>query len=216
MPTGYETVIDPSTIVWTAAAMLIHGATIAMQIALIVYLLAIAALATIAPAHDSPWLSRLGALQPNSENRTRTAALFAALAVLLLLPFLLGAPAVLSLLALVAIAATVILYEQGLAPEARPRGRYARHTAIALAALLSVFGIWEREDPLALGTELVATAQGWRMHELDWQRSADRATPRVGDLAPDFSLQDPSGEVAVRLSDFRGKRPVALVFGSYT
>jgi len=42
------------------------------------------------------------------------------------------------------------------------------------------------------------------------------SAPKVGDLAPDFELQDPSGETAVRLSDFRGTRPVALVFGSYT
>ena len=40
--------------------------------------------------------------------------------------------------------------------------------------------------------------------------------PKVGDVAPDFELQDPEGETAVRLSDFRDKRPVVLVFGSYT
>ena len=44
----------------------------------------------------------------------------------------------------------------------------------------------------------------------------DRNSPRAGDEAPDFELQDPEGNVRVRLSDFRGKRPVALVFGSYT
>ena len=38
----------------------------------------------------------------------------------------------------------------------------------------------------------------------------------VGDHAPDFELQGPSGVTRVRLSDFRGERPVALVFGSYT
>lgn len=37
-----------------------------------------------------------------------------------------------------------------------------------------------------------------------------------GSLAPDFALQPPHGGDAVRLSDFRGESPVALVFGSYT
>jgi hypothetical protein len=44
-------------------------------------------------------------------------------------------------------------------------------------------------------------------------------TPQPGDTAPDFELRrlnDESGAGRVRLSDHAGKRPVALVFGSYT
>ena len=59
-------------------------------------------------------------------------------------------------------------------------------------------------------------AAEWRNEELDWQRSQDPRSPKVGELAPDFELQSPDGAAAVRLSDFRGKRPVALVFGSCT
>jgi len=39
---------------------------------------------------------------------------------------------------------------------------------------------------------------------------------KVGDLAPDFDLTVRGGEQKVRLSSFRGRKPVALVFGSYT
>jgi hypothetical protein len=45
---------------------------------------------------------------------------------------------------------------------------------------------------------------------------ARRGTARVGDVAPDFSLPAVDGASAVTLSSFRGKRPVVLVFGSYT
>jgi tetratricopeptide (TPR) repeat protein len=38
----------------------------------------------------------------------------------------------------------------------------------------------------------------------------------VGSIAPDFALLSPSGDGRVRLSDFRGKRPVAVILGSYT
>ena len=38
----------------------------------------------------------------------------------------------------------------------------------------------------------------------------------VGDLAPDFHLPDASGTKSVQLSSFRGKKPVVLIFGSYT
>lgn len=44
-----------------------------------------------------------------------------------------------------------------------------------------------------------------------------RPGPAVGRLAPDFEitrLDDPSK--TVRLSDFRGRKPVVLIFGSYT
>ncbi len=49
-----------------------------------------------------------------------------------------------------------------------------------------------------------------------WQKKYNAQAPRPGDLAPDFELRDTNGENPVRLSDFRGKKPVALVFGSFT
>jgi peroxiredoxin len=49
-----------------------------------------------------------------------------------------------------------------------------------------------------------------------WQKKMDALAPKVGDMAPDFELRDAEDKDPVRLSDFRGKRPVALIFGSYT
>lgn len=49
-----------------------------------------------------------------------------------------------------------------------------------------------------------------------WQKKHERLAPSEGDLAPDFELSDVNGGNTVRLSDFRGQRPVALVFGSFT
>ena len=49
-----------------------------------------------------------------------------------------------------------------------------------------------------------------------WQEKHEPSAPKVGDSAPDFELADMQGLNAIRLSDFRGKRPVALVFGSFT
>ncbi len=44
----------------------------------------------------------------------------------------------------------------------------------------------------------------------------DETGPKVGEEAPDFHLKRLGSEQRVRLSDFRGRRPVALAFGSYT
>lgn len=41
-------------------------------------------------------------------------------------------------------------------------------------------------------------------------------TLEVGDEAPDFTLPAPDGKIEVKLSSFRGKRPVVLVFTSFT
>ena len=44
----------------------------------------------------------------------------------------------------------------------------------------------------------------------------DETGPKVGDPAVDFTLKRLRSEERVRLAGFRGKRPVALLFGSYT
>jgi len=44
----------------------------------------------------------------------------------------------------------------------------------------------------------------------------DEMGPRVGTYPPDFCLKRLGTEDRARLSSFRGQRPVALVFGSYT
>ena len=57
---------------------------------------------------------------------------------------------------------------------------------------------------------------GFRKRLMSAQKELDAKAPRAGDSAPDFTLYDIEGKESVTLSDFRGKKPVALVFGSYT
>ena len=50
-----------------------------------------------------------------------------------------------------------------------------------------------------------------------WRRDRMPETRlKVGDMAADFTLQTPDSRKKVSLSSYRGKRPVVLVFGSYT
>ena len=48
-----------------------------------------------------------------------------------------------------------------------------------------------------------------------WQ-VARGGTHKLGEMAPDFSLQTLDHQSTVTLSSFRGEKPVVLVFGSYT
>ena len=57
---------------------------------------------------------------------------------------------------------------------------------------------------------------GYRRRLMPVQKKLDRQAPRAGDVAPDFTLTDSRGLETVTLSQFRGIKPVVLVFGSYT
>ena len=50
----------------------------------------------------------------------------------------------------------------------------------------------------------------------DHPKPKAHAGPKVGEAAPDFVLPGLEGKEKVKLSDFRDKAPVVLVFGSYT
>jgi peroxiredoxin len=55
-----------------------------------------------------------------------------------------------------------------------------------------------------------------RQQATAWQKRHNALAPKVGDPSPDFTLSDIRGENIIRLSDFQGKKPVALIFGSFT
>jgi hypothetical protein len=68
----------------------------------------------------------------------------------------------------------------------------------------------KRQEPAAQQAE--AAEKGRR-------RSGDLRIPdklNVGDPAPGFCLKTIDDKQTVSLSDYRGKRPVVLIFGSYT
>ncbi len=48
------------------------------------------------------------------------------------------------------------------------------------------------------------------------QKKADALSTKVGAVAPDFELHDVNGENPIHLYDFRDRKPVALMFGSFT
>ena len=52
----------------------------------------------------------------------------------------------------------------------------------------------------------------------EWEKKMNRGEGKLqpGDPAPDFRLKRLNSDKSVRLSEFTDKKPVALVFGSYT
>ena len=66
-------------------------------------------------------------------------------------------------------------------------------------------GSWERPSADMLLAGLISGEIG-----------SHRPGPAVGDPAPDFELRTQDGKQVVRLSEFRGHKPVVLIFGSFT
>lgn len=65
-------------------------------------------------------------------------------------------------------------------------------------------------------SEIMSNVVDLRRRAQAWQNQFDAVAPKEGDLAPDFELLDVNGENLGRISDFRGRKPIALIFGSYT
>jgi hypothetical protein len=60
------------------------------------------------------------------------------------------------------------------------------------------------------------TNEGWMKGLFEGDLGSPLDGPQVGQPAPDFTLKTQDGKKAVTLSDYRDKRPVVLVFGSFT
>ncbi len=89
------------------------------------------------------------------------------------------------------------------------------------ANLEPAFHMNARSLPLVFATLLFAAhasiaQQQQRPGRPQQQGARFRDTLQVGDTAPDFKLKTRDGDREVQLAAFKGKRPVVLVFGSYT
>ena len=88
---------------------------------------------------------------------------------------------------------------------------YALFFGIVLAAMLQPperFGAFMRHVPAILVWGALPASRMWL-----WARRG-RLTP--GDQAPEFTLSTSDRRSRITLANFRGQRPVVLVFGSYT
>jgi len=72
------------------------------------------------------------------------------------------------------------------------------------------------ESGKAKAKETRASNAGWMKGLFGGDLGSPFDGPRVGQPAPDFTLTTQDGKKTVTLSDYRDKRPVVLVFGSFT
>lgn len=216
MDPNYETIIETKNLIWTMAVYLLHAVIVFLHASLALFLLATGTHDLLMPDRGRGWLRKLGTIVIGGPKTRLSGIIRLAFGLLMLVPIAIGAPAGLALAGTLGALAFLIVHERQVLAADKLRGRFIRRASIAFAAIASLFILWEGEDNLVLGADLLIHSNEWRNEEVAWQNRLDPSSPKVGDLAPDFELQDPEGNVRVRLSEFRGERPVVLVFGSYT
>ncbi len=83
----------------------------------------------------------------------------------------------------------------------------------AILTLLSTVLLAQPSDP-----EMRRLPPPMRKQAEEWNRKMGRGEGRLkpGDLAPDFELRRQGSPGTILLSRFRGQKPVALIFASYT
>jgi hypothetical protein len=89
---------------------------------------------------------------------------------------------------------------------------------VVYIVLVAGLAVAMRQPPDTFGA-IMAKMPPFAFMVLPFERlwmSARAGHLQVGDAAPDFALKTTDGAADVRLSAFRGQKPVVLVFGSYT
>jgi hypothetical protein len=91
-----------------------------------------------------------------------------------------------------------------------------RYLVMFLAVVSLGANIYEERDAMELANSLVTKVIKYRTIETTWQKQQNRIVPKIGERATDFEVTSYDNTHTIRLSDFRGEKPVALLFGSYT
>ena len=212
--------MDPMVLKYLGLAGVTYGthAYLAIaQIVLCMFLIANGFLNLSSQESLGKWPKRFGfVINPIDRNKFHSLLMFAA-GVSLILP-LFGASYWLAVIACPIAIYLILTLSKGLTdPSEKKTGNLMRKGLILSALLICGFTAWEERDLIYAGYIVNYKTIYWRHKEVSvWQQENNPNVPKIGEMAPDFELSDFTGDKTVRLSDYRGEKPVVLLFGSFT
>ena len=212
--------MDPMVLKYLGLAGITYGthAYLAIaQIVLCIFLIANGFLNLSSQGSLGKWAKRSGfVINPIERNKFRSLLMFAT-GVSLILP-LFGASYWLAVIACPIAIYLILNLSKGLTdPLEKKTGNLMRKGLILSALLICGFTAWEERDLIYAGYLVNYKTIYWRHKEVSvWQQENNPNVPKIGEMAPDFELSDFTGDKTVRLSDYRGEKPVVLLFGSFT
>ena len=98
----------------------------------------------------------------------------------------------------------------------RFRGRDVAAAFVAGVLLLAATCLGEDPSQRAAQDDFAGKTVKDHVFGMGLMRARAGNAPKVGQPAPDFTLKTSDGTRNVTLSSLRGKRPVVLIFGSFT
>lgn len=164
------------------------------------------------------WARRLGLITNRDLSRDKTIGLLMlATGGALILP-LFGASYWIAVIACPLAIYLILKSSKSLAVTSEKKAGWIVRTGLLLSAIVVCgFTLWEERDLVYAGYSVNYKSLYWRNKEVSvWQQENNPTVPKVGEMAPDFELTDYSGTRTMRLSDYRGEKPVVLLFGSCT
>jgi hypothetical protein len=205
-------------IAWTLLSYGFQAMFALMQLLLCAYLIIGGLLQLSYRENVGKWGGRFGlTANPEGQHPPLLGWLMMVSGALLVLPILVGAPHWASVVASAAALGLIWVVSRASGEGGQRTGSMARRGLIVFSLLVFGLTLWEGKDLVVTAKSVVSKAAYWRHKEVEgWQKTNNPNVPKIGEEAPDFNLFDHTGLKTVQLSGFRGKKPVVLVFGSFT
>ena len=213
--------MNPMVIKYVGLTGVVYGIHVLLaiaQIALCIFLIANGRILLSEKRELSVWARRFGLRQNERMSKNSLNGWLMILTGIAFVLPVIGLPYWLAIIACpIAVYWIVSLMNDTAEGENKKTGSFVQKGLIASAILLFGFTLWEGKDLVRAGSVITYKAYYWNEEEVNgWQKTNNPNVPKVGEVAPDFELTDVNGVETVRLSDFRGKKPVVLLFGSFT
>ncbi len=110
---------------------------------------------------------------------------------------------------------TFILYFEKIpSKDGKNTGKVTRMGFIVFALLGAVYTGYDQNDPITNMKKFAVDVDEWRPKEQAWQDKNDVNAPKVGDMAPQFTLLNSEGSNKNSLTDFLGAKPVVFFLGA--
>jgi len=164
---------------------------------------------------DIHWLRYLGATTNiNSDLKIKLAAVQLLLGSALLLPLFYSLSFFILLVAFICVVIFILYFESLPTKDGKNTGKLTRKGFVLFAMLGAVYTGYDQHDPITSMKTFVMDVNEWRPKEQTWQDEHDVNAPKVGEMAPTFTLLNSEGTGNKSLTDFLGSKPVVLFLGA--
>jgi len=205
-------------LIWTLLAYGLQSMFAFFQVIIAAYLVFFGLLQLTKKENLGKWSTRLGFfIVSNISQKKFFGVLEIICGIFMIVPFFTGASYFLSIISGITGIGIYLFSSRYQEQRKKTSGKFVRIIVSLLALVMISMTIWEQGDLITKAKTVISKAAYWRKLEVvGWQQKHNPNAPKIGDMAPDFFLHDTTGKKSIRLSDYRGKQAVVLIFGSFT